>query len=234
MCHKDSVDYFGQYRIYEEFTEEVDGIVFANADARKRVAMLPDIYGLTNFYKGFASYVAGFGAHVYLTNPWKPFGELAEMTREAAFERRHNLRDRVHCDQLEVFLASHEIDAVIGFCIGGNFAFELARRGFKGTIVAIYPLPWGMENQDAIEPAFEYMPSLTKDMTIIIGDSDRLGGPANIQKLAGITRDNEHLTLHLYEGSDHGFFNDIDGSDQTLKDNAHDAIGKVTGILFED
>ena len=33
-----------------------------------------------------------------------------------------------------------------------------ARRQFAGTNIAIYPLPWGMANQDEIAPVFEYMP----------------------------------------------------------------------------
>ena len=43
---------------------------------------------------------------------------------------------------------------------------------------------------------------------------------------------NARLTMHLYEGSNHGFFTDIDGDDELLRDNARDAIDKVCKILF--
>ena len=232
MCHTQLIEYFGEMQAYREFSNAVDGLLFAGNDSGMRVAVLPDIYGLTDFYKSYASYLAGFGAITYLTNPWSAFGELAEPTREAAYERRHLLRDREHCDRLQEFLAAENIDAVVGFCIGGNFAFELARRGYAGTIIAIYPLPWGMENQDEIAPAFEYMPSLAKDVTIMMGAADHLAGADNIQRMKEIVAGNNYLTMHLYDGSNHGFFTDIDGDDEKLKGNAKDAIDRVNSILF--
>lgn len=232
MCHKDRVGFFGQLLKYTEFSEEVDGLCFPNKNADIRVAVLPDIYGLTDFYKGYASYLTDFGAQVYLVNPWSEFGELPELTRDAAYDRRHKLRDRQHCDQLGEFLSNNKISTVIGFCIGGNFVFELARRGFQGTLIAVYPLPWGMKNQDEITPAFEYMATLVNNVTIFMGDADHLAGPDNIRKIEGLVAGNANLTLHLYKGSNHGFFTDIDGSDQKLKLNANDAIDKINKILF--
>lgn len=232
MCHTTRIEYFGEPLESREFSGDVDGLVFEGPNAQKRIAVLPDIYGMTDFYKGYASYVAGFGARTYLSNPWSEFGDLPEATREAAYERRHKLKDREHCDHLEKFLGREGIEVVIGFCLGGNFVMELARRGYDGTLIAIYPLPWGMDNQDKIAPAFDYMPSLDKKVTILMGEADHLAGPDNIQKLQDIVSANSNLTLHLYEGSNHGFFTDIDGDDEKLQGNARDAIDIVSSILF--
>ena len=232
MCHTDEIQYFGATGPYSAFSDEVDGLLFQGDNASLNVAVLPDIYGLTDFYKGYASYLSKRGARVYLTNPWSEFGELPEPTREAAYERRHKLHDHAHCDALEVFLAARNIDAIVGFCIGGNFSFEMARRGFDRTNISIYPLPWGMDNQDVISPAFDYMPELAQDVTILMGESDHLAGPENIEKLKKIVDGNDKLTLHLYSGSNHGFFTAIDGDDEKLRANAKDGIEKVNGILF--
>lgn len=232
MCHTKKIDYFGDSLEGSEFQGDVDGLVYGNEETAQRIAVLPDIYGLTDFYKGFASYVAGFGARTYLTNPWSEFGELPEPTREAAYERRHKIKDREHCERLHKFLASESIEAIVGFCIGGNFAFEMARRGYDGTIIAVYPLPWGMANQDEITPAFEYMPTLEKEVTILMGEADHLAGPDNIRKLQDIVAANSKLTMHLYQVSNHGFFTDIDGDNEKLRSNAKNAIDTVTEILF--
>ena len=83
-------------------------------------------------------------------------------------------------------------------------------------------------------PAFDFMPTLSNEMTIFMGDADHLAGPDNIKKLEEIVSNNKNLTLHLYKGSDHGFFNDIDSSDDKLTINAKDALDKITNLLFSD
>jgi carboxymethylenebutenolidase len=234
MCHTDKIDYFGDSLTAEPFAAEVAGLRYGTSDFGKRVAVLPDIYGLTDFYKGYASYIANQGAQTWLVNPWAPYGDPPELTREAAYERRHKLRDSEHCDQLDTFLANANIDTIVGFCIGGNFAFELARRGYKGTIVAVYPLPWGMANDDALTPAFEFMPTLEKHVTILMGDADQLAGPENIDRLVNTVKHNDKLELHLYAGSNHGFFTDLLGDDEALRNNALDAIEKINRIIYPD
>ncbi len=232
MCHTQEIEFFGKSLNYNDFSEIVDGITFEGNG--RTIAILPDIYGLTDFYKGYASYLAKQGATVHLVNPWSGLGDDPNVSREEAYVRRSKLKDNEYCGQIEKFLNANNVDAIVGFCLGGNFSLEMAKRGYEGTNLSVYPLPWGMDNRDKIEPAFDYMPALNKDVRIFMGEADHLAGPDNIEKLRSIVSGNDHLTLNLYEGSNHGFFTDIDGDDEALKANAHDAITRINDILFGD
>ena len=234
MCHVDASEFFGIEPASRGYDGAVSAVVYGDANADRRIAVLPDIYGLTPFYRAYAGYLSKRLAEVYLVNPWQPFGNLKEPTREAAYERRHNLRDSAYCGELARFLSDAAIDTVVGFCIGGNFVFELVRRGYTGTSIAMYPLPWGMANEDALDPAFEFMPTIDHEILVIMGRDDRLAGPENIEKLESICGDNPALELHLYDDSNHGFLTDIDGDDDALRANAEDAHKKVMTYVFND
>lgn len=196
--------------------------------------MLPDIYGVTPFYRGLASYLSDRGATVFLVNPWRPFGTLPEMTREAAWERRHHIRDRAFCDDLTAFVEQERIDTVIGFCIGGNFLLELVRRGYTGTCCAFYPLPWGMANKDELQPPFEYMERLEHQVTILTGEQDALAGPENTDRLRAVCAQNPAMDLHLYESSGHGFLADLDSDEEHLRSNARAALDVVLSKVFPE
>ena len=230
MCHSDRIEYFGELKEHSEFSHIVDGLHFQ--ESGRKITILPDIYGLTDFYIGYASYLCRQGADVYLANPWSGLGGTSTMSREDTYVRRAKLKDKSYCDKVEQFLCDQNIDAVVGFCLGGNFGLEMAKRGYDKTNISIYPLPWGMDNQDKIEPAFDYMGSLAHKVNIFMGEADHLAGPDNINKLCDIVSQNQNLTLDLYKGSNHGFFTDLNGEDGPLRNNALDAIDKVNQILF--
>jgi carboxymethylenebutenolidase len=144
------------------------------------------------------------------------------------------LRDRTYCNELEKFIDEESIDTIVGFCIGANFLFELVQRGYRGKCLAIYPLPWGMENEDAIAPSFDYMPNIDHPVTIVMGEQDPLAGPDNIEKMRTICSANPSLDLHLYEGSGHGFLNDVEGEDEKLRDNAFNALHVSLATVFHE
>lgn len=232
MCHAEGSVFFGFPTDAGKIDSNVFALTYGSQEAVRKIAVLPDIYGLTPFYQAFASWIAARGAEVYLVNPWQPFGELPESTREAAFDRRHKLRDRAFCDQLGQFIESMRIDTIIGFCIGGNFLLELVRRGYTGIACALYPLPWGMPNEDDIDPAFEYMESLQHPVQIFMGRNDPLAGPENIHRLKQVCETNPLLELQLYDASGHGFLGDLDSDDERLRANALEALDQLTRRVF--
>ena len=234
MCHVDRFSLCAVEAAASGYVGTVAAQCYGGDSASRRIAVLPDIYGVTPFYRGLSSYLSGHGATVYLVNPWEPFGELPEMTRQAAWVRRHKIGDRAFCNDLAKFLERESIDALIGFCIGGNFLFEVVRRGFTGTCCAFYPLPWGMANRDGLQPPFEYMERLDQKVTVLMGGEDPLAGAANLERLRKICDSNPSLELHLYESSGHGFLADLDSEEPILSSNARNALGILLNAVFAD
>ena len=103
MCHHDKLTALPGPRSYGR--KQAEGLKYweyasVSVPATKRVVVLTDIYGCNEFYQSFASYLTAQGWQVHLIDLFSDLGELKEVTREAAFERRHLLRDRQVCAQL--------------------------------------------------------------------------------------------------------------------------------------
>ena len=190
----------------------------------KRVAILTDIYGCNEFYQSFASHLARLGWVVNLMDIFSDLGELKELTREAAFERRHLLRDGFICDELNRFIATQNISAVVGFCLGANYVLELARRKVDVNLVGFYPFPAGLPNQDELAVPLSYMASLEQPVTLLMGDSDTSSGPGNIASTASISEATDTLDAHVFVGSGHTFLGDLESQNEVLKNNAEQAL----------
>lgn len=222
MCHSEPPSVFPRTEPVERID---DGIVAwrfqAEQDVGRRVvAVLPDIYGCNPFYRGFSAYLAAAGVEAWLVDPFAALGELITVSREAAFDRRHQLKDRAYLDLLEAFLVRHGVGGVVGFCLGGLFVFELARRGLRSDLVAYYPFPQGLPNQDPLPVPFTYLETLSSSHTVLIGDQDNLLGPTHLGELERLAGLNPAIRLQVYSGSGHGFLADLDSPQSLLAGNA--------------
>jgi carboxymethylenebutenolidase len=145
-----------------------------------------------------------------------------------AFERRHELRDGEVCTLLQTFNANQKIDAVIGFCLGGNYVFELARRNVCAKLVGYYSFPAGLPNQDQLTPAFEYLHELVTPVTVLAGNCDESAGRDNVARMAEMAADIPALALHIYRDSGHGFLAQLDSDDDNLRRNAEQSLAVCT------
>lgn len=220
MCHGQASARFPEPETGTPFDEGgLHGYAFGSPSAPP-VAILPDIYGCNAFYRGLATHFAVKGLRVLLMDPFHAQGPLAEATREAAFERRHKVRDGDYMDALVGFLSQRAVGGVIGFCLGGLYVFDLVRRKYAGNLVAFYPFPQGLPNQDPLPVPFDYLGAAATPHTVLIGDTDPSLGPDNTRRLEQIAAGNGALDLHVYAGSGHGFLGDLDSADPVLRANA--------------
>ena len=239
MCHNDKLSALPAPGTYQR--KEAEGLKYWEFDcqfegresgaANKRVMVLTDIYGCNAFYQSFATYLTSKGWQVHLIDLYTDLGELEEITREAAFERRHLLRDRKVCDMLEAHVKSQGISAVVGFCLGGNYVLELARRNVAVNLVGYYPFPAGLPNEDGIEIPLDYLAQVTKPVTLLLGDSDDSAGRENTAKAAEIAQSNKALDAHVYQKSGHGFLAHLDSDDDILRKNAEDSLAVCLQVM---
>ena len=206
------------------FAGAVAGYRCGSTEAERRIAILPDIYGCSPFYKGLAARYAARGAGVFLVDPFAAFGELPEATREAAFARRHRLADRAFVDRVEQFCGDERITGVVGFCLGGLYVFELARRNAGPALVGLYGFPQGMPNQDPLPVPFDYLAGVRKPFTMLMGADDVPVGLEAIRRLTAMAPEAPAMALTVYEGVGHNFLAGIDDANSADSNSCRIAI----------
>ena len=223
MCHGVASSAFPEPGAFSSYSNDIQATMFGDENATQRIAILPDIYGSNPFYQGFAARIAAHGAHVYLIDTFAGLGDIPKATREAAFERRHKIKDATFIDSFEGFVNEEKIDGVVGFCLGGLYVFELARRKIATILVGFYPFPQGLPNQDALAVPFDYLPDVKTRHTILVGSDDSMG-PENVERLKLTAANSAALDLHVFETSGHGFLADLTSDDPLKRDNAKRAL----------
>jgi carboxymethylenebutenolidase len=199
-------------------------LIFGPAVSNGRIAIIPDIYGTNVFYRGLATHFGDLGAEVFLVDPFDGLGELPEPTREAAFARRHQLRDKDYVDRLEEFIRAQRLSGVLGFCLGGLYVFELARRDVPVTLVGLYGFPQGLANADPLPVPFDYLATVTRPHAALFGNQDASLGPENLERMRALAATTPSLSLDIFAGSAHGFLGDIDDADADRRSNAANAL----------
>ncbi len=226
MCYGEPSPSFPSPDCQDEISAEVESLVFGKANTSSSIVIIPDIYGTSAFYQGLSTLLAQKGARVYLVNPFAGLGDLKEGTREEAFARRHKVHDKAFVDQVEAFCESQKVDSVIGFCLGGYYIFELARRNVAANLVGFYGFPQGMDNIDPLPKPFDYLDSVSKQQLCLMPGQDMAVGIDNVERLAQMAQGNDALQLHVYQESGHTFLKDLDSDDEQLRNNALDALAK--------
>lgn len=231
MCHGAAVAAFPVPATATDFSSDVEGYHYAGSPDGRRIAILPDIYGCNPFYQGLATLLANRGANVYLVDPFAEFGALPEMTRDAAFARRHKVADTAYIDRFERFVGETNIAAVIGFCLGGLYVFELARRGVDCDLLGLYGFPQGMQNQDPLPVPFDYLPSVTQPFTMMMGADDHAVGVEHVARLADMAPAVPAMNLVTLTGVGHNFLPLLDSEDAALRETAKVALRHIEQLV---
>ena len=212
----------------------VRGYSYGSESAGLRIAILPDIYGCSPFYRSLAARYAEKGAYSLLIDPFAGFGELSTPTRADAFARRHKVHDKRFIDDFEAFITEHSITAVVGFCLGAFYIFELARRHVLPELVGFYGFPQGMANIDPLPVPFDYLAMVKKPFTMLMGEKDEPVGEDNIRRLQEIAPGAPAMRLTTYPGVGHNFLSLIDAVDEAARAVACDSLSVADAILLNN
>jgi carboxymethylenebutenolidase len=111
------------------------------------VLLIGDVYGRSAFYEQLAAMIAVEGLQVLVPDFYFRQGPLAEQGHEAAFARRAKLDEKQSVEDLRAgaaWLRSRSGSTrvgVVGFCMGGTFALDLASTDSALVTVAYYGFP---------------------------------------------------------------------------------------------
>lgn len=178
------------------------------------VLIVSDIYGRIPFYRNLAALLTAEGLSALLPDYFFRQGPLDELTREHAFARHTRLDEPAALHDLEQALSwlrgRPEVSAarlgLLGFCLGGTLAFDLAARRDDVVAVCYYAFPLGMDHPHPAPRPIDCAHQLASPTLAFWGADDDLIGRDQITALTAAAEragvDYRHV---VYPNAGHGF-----------------------------
>ena len=194
--------------------------VHARPDGMPRagVVLHPDVGGLRPLYSDMARRLATHGLAVCVV---EPFAGIAEADRATVEQRLASVKDLDDTQQLEMLESAANLlvvedgvsrVCVLGFCMGGHYAFKAAAGDRFDAAVAFYgmlrtPDAWAGPGHsiDPLGVAGAMCPTLA-----IFGSADPWTPAADIEALRNAWSSRTDCEIIVIEGADHGFVHDPD------------------------
>jgi carboxymethylenebutenolidase len=185
---------------------------------RAGVVLHPDLGGLRPQFDDMARRLATYGLAVCAVEPFAGIAAEERSTVEQRFARVRDLDDRQQLDMLsaaaDLLVVEDDVTrvCVLGFCMGGHYAFKAAASDRFDAAVAFYGMlrtPDGWEGPGhTVEPlavAGDMCPTLA-----FFGTADSWTPAADIDALRTAWQGRPDCEIVLIDGADHGFVHDPD------------------------
>lgn len=198
-------------------------VALPEGDLYGGVVLIPDVFGLRDLVDDTISVIA---SHGYAVIAVELFSRLnanpSSLSREEKLNRVNELNDHDICTDilgagqlLKRQHGCHEI-GLIGFCIGGMYAFKCAGFGVFDRVVSCYGMiriPDDWKGEDSTEP-LEYLSNdFCSPVLAIIGEDDESFAQTPDVALLREVLSNEHhqaigSRLEIFSGARHAFMHD--------------------------
>jgi carboxymethylenebutenolidase len=195
----------------------------------------PDIGGLRPLFDDICARLAK--NHGWAVCAPEPFPGRESMTMEQRFEAAAALEDDDHVGDLvaaaDLLTQETGVDkvAVMGFCMGGMYAFKAAGTGRFDNAVAFYGIirvPEGWQGSGQGEPLQALLQPGAAPVLAIIGGKDVYTPPDDVAALKAVAT----VTVAEYPEAEHGFAHDPDRPAHR-RDDAMDAWGRAVEFLTD-
>ena len=229
MCHADHVSFparddappqpvvlpVGGNRTLEGLVQRSDG------GGSMPVLLVTDIYGPTPFYQGLARDLADHGFPTLIPDYLRAAGTLDRPTRDEALARGRRLDQRACLDDLDAAvdwltrLWPRVRVGVLGFCLGGTLALDLAARRADLAVVTYYAFPEGFDGRNPVAAPIDVADAIQGPVLSFWGEQDYID-------LAGVHRFCDRLARHdtdfaweIYPDVGHSFLGGLADGDET-------------------
>ena len=225
--------------------EDEDAFGFwARADAAgPGVVMIPDVWGVSDLYRGFARRLAEDGMTTLVVDPYRKTGRrqltdvasalawIAELSDPLVLETLQEAVDRVSADDA---VAGRRV-GVVGFCMGGQYALLAACecRGLSACAPFYGMLRYasGLDPERKPSTPLDALGALSCPVLGFYGEADALIPVDDVRELEKrLEKSNAGGEVRLYPGAGHAFMNDT-RPEMYRPDAARDAWPRLVAFL---
>lgn len=224
MCHPDvpanceAIEVHGSELTVDVPSGEAMPALLAGPAGAPGVLLIADMFGRSAFYEQLAARLAAQGFQVLLPEYFFRQGPITESGHGAAFQRRAQLDEKQSVEDMRAaveWLRGQSGGApvgVIGFCMGGTFALDLASTEDDLVVVSYYgfPVPQTSIVQPPTPP-MDLVRELRGPVLAFWGDADETVGLDHISAyIDRATASNAQFQSAVLPGLGHGFLGTID------------------------
>jgi dienelactone hydrolase len=200
---------------------DMPALVTPGADGLPSVLVIADMFGPTPFYEHLSALLTAAGFRTLLPDYFFREGPVDEGDLQGAFARRRRLDENRTLEDMRRAISwlrgtdGESKVGVLGFCMGGTFALDLASTQPDLPVVSYYgfPAPFpGLELPPP--PPIDLVDTLSGPVLAFWGEQDAIVGMDNVTAYTDrATQVNPGFAFEVLPGLGHGFLADADLSD---------------------
>ena len=228
MCHPDQVSFpVGDDRAPEPVAipvggdRSLPGRLRRGDGGRMPIVLLTDVYGPIAFYQGLARDLADHGCPTLIPDYLHAAGTLADGTRDEALERGRRLDQCASLGDLDVAVdwLARETGAdrvgVLGFCLGGTLALDLAARRGDLAVVTYYAFPEGFSGRNPAPAPIDVVDAIEGPVLAFWGEEDYID-VQGVRRFCGLLAARAaDFAFEIYPGVGHSFLGGLAGDEPT-------------------